>query len=512
MAVFTFASIYIGSHEVTLKICEMGGKKEMKTIDLIRQRLDLGHDVYAHEPIDYERVDLLCEILNEYRKIMDSYRVDDFRACSGPVLKNASNYMFVLDQVNQRTGINVDFLSNSELRFMGYEYATSKPEFEKMIGESAAFVNVGGGELQITLFVKDKVLTTQHLVIGSMRLVQQLKGSDINRDNYKKQIKEMAEKELETFKSRYLFDRTVKYVILTGDYTVELMRKIEKNPDNTTVNAGKFITATDKLVKKSDEEIAESLNLSDENDLLLLPSLVLYREIVKGLMAESIWVPGIDTNDGIAYDYALNYKFLKAKHDFELDVISASRSLANRYMSYSPHLDALVEMSGLIFDALKKIHGMGKREKLLLTVSAILHDCGKYVSFAYAPDMAYNIIMVSEIMGLSHRERVMVANIIKYNTHALPDPESVRATLDSEAYIIVSKCAAILRVANAMDRSHKQKYKNVKVSLKDRTLLITIETAEKMTLEKTLFMSKTSMFEDVFSIKAVLKEKPIYHE
>lgn len=95
-------------------------------------------------------------------------------------------------------------------------------------------------------------------------------------------------------------------------------------------------------------------------------------------------------------------------HDFDADVISAARNLSARYMSYSPHIDALTQMATLIFDTMKKIHGLGKRERLLLQVAAILHDCGKYISLANGPLCSYDIIMASEIIGLTHMEREIV--------------------------------------------------------------------------------------------------------
>ena len=72
---------------------------------------------------------------------------------------------------------------------------------------------------------------------------------------------------------------------------------------------------------------------------------------------------------------------------------------------------------------------------------------------------------------------------------------------------MVAKCASILRVANAMDRSHKQKYKNVKAVVKDRQLIISVEADDRMLLEKQLFAEKAGMFEQVFSIKPVIKLK-----
>ena len=175
------------------------------------------------------------------------------------------------------------------------------------------------------------------------------------------------------------------------------------------------------------------------------------------LDAEAIWVPGVNINDGIACDYALKHGVIATNHDFEEDILSASKYMAERYNGYTPHIDALTEMSVRIFDAMKKIHGMGKRERLLLQVAAILHDCGKYVSLSESPENAYHIIMSSEIIGLTHQEREIVAMVVLYNTLPLDPYEELSDRLSEDDYLCVAKLSAILRVANALDQSHKQK-------------------------------------------------------
>ncbi len=58
-----------------------------------------------------------------------------------------------------------------------------------------------------------------------------------------------------------------------------------------------------------------------------------------------------------------------------------------------------------IFDSTRKIHGMGKRERLLLQIAVLLHDCGKYISMSEVAECSYRIIMATEIIGLSTEER-----------------------------------------------------------------------------------------------------------
>ena len=71
----------------------------------------------------------------------------------------------------------------------------------------------------------------------------------------------------------------------------------------------------------------------------------------------------------------------------------------------------------------------------------------------------------------------------------------------------MAKLTAILEVANGLDRSHKQKFKDVKTVLKDGNLVITVDTDEDITLEKGLFKERAEFFEEVFSVRPVIKQK-----
>lgn len=510
MEIHTFAAIYIGSYEVSLKIFEISAGKKIRSIDYIRSRIELGRDAYSKGMIGYELVEALCGTLGEYKKIMESYRADSYEAYAAAVLRDAENELFILDQIKIRTGLCVHVLSNSEHRFISYKSIAARKEFESMIQKGAAVVDAGGAGMQITVFSKGKVVTTQHLALGTMRMRQQLASKSSSLAQYELQIEELVNKELEVFKAMYLKDVKIKYLIMIGDYISEIAKNIEHENEENTIAVEKFLSYIKKFDKKTLEQISEELNLANEHDELVVPYMVIFKCMTQGIGAENLLAAGTSVSDGIAFDYAQRNHFIKAVHDFDADILSAARNLSERYCSYTPHIDALTQMATLLFDATKKVHALGKREKLLLQTAAILHDCGKYISLANAAECSYNIIMESEIIGLTHMEREIVARTVLYNTSDLPDYEHVADKLDHDSYLTAAKLSAILRVSNAMDRSHKQKFKNVKASVKGRELVIVIETVGDAALEKALFHAKTAYFEKVFSIKPVIKEKRVY--
>ena len=162
-----------------------------------------------------------------------------------------------------------------------------------------------------------------------------------------------------------------------------------------------------------------------------------------------------------------------------------------------------------VFDATKKMHGMKERERLLLRMAVMLHDVGKYISLNNVADSSYNIIMSNEIIGLSHIEREMVALIAKYNTAVLPsyDELVMESSLSAEQYLTVSELTAIVRLANALDRSHLQKIQSIRAVLKERELHLSLTVDRDFTLEQGLCQDKLDFFNEVFSIQPIIKMK-----
>jgi exopolyphosphatase/guanosine-5'-triphosphate,3'-diphosphate pyrophosphatase len=197
-------------------------------------------------------------------------------------------------------------------------------------------------------------------------------------------------------------------------------------------------------------------------------------------------------------------------HNFENDILVASKNIAKRYSTGKDHIKGTTDIALTIFDSMKKVHGMGQRERLYLRLAAILHDCGKYISLLNVGEASYDIIMATEMIGLSHMEREIVANVVRFNHSDFVyygQAQERPMGLDKASYLTVAKLTAILRLANSLDRSHKQKMKGVKAVLQENELILKVDTQEDITLEKGFFQTSTEFFKEVYSITPVIRQK-----
>ncbi len=227
MAVTTFAAIDISSYEITMKIFEFSKKGGFRTVDDIRYRLNLGVGVYSGGTMEVDKVDTICEVLNDFKRIMAEYGVKEYRACTTSVFREMKNPLIIIEQIFRRTGIHVEVLSNAEQHFLGYKsIAAIENGFKKMIQKGTAILDVGGGNLQISLFDKDALVTTQSLKMGSVRIRQRLKELEKTNTNYAQLVEEFIRNDLTGFKRLYLKDREIKNLILMGDFLTETIFRV----------------------------------------------------------------------------------------------------------------------------------------------------------------------------------------------------------------------------------------------------------------------------------------------
>ena len=454
----------------------------------------------------------LCRVLREFVSIMNSYRVDEYKAYGTSAIREMNNSTIVLDQIVRRTGVKIEVLSNSEQRFLDYKSIASKGEgFERIIEKGTVILDIGGGSIQISLFEKGKLSATQNLRLGVLRVQERLHHLNVKPAQYEALLDELLYAQLSIFRKMYLKDREIENIIVVDDYISALLLKNMGGAGNSGyVDIASFQTFLQELWSLTESELAVRYDMPEENMILLRISAAIVKQMTQLTECRMIWAPGVSLCDGMAYEYAQQNKLLTGEHDFEQDIVACARNISKRYMGSKRRAETLEQIALTLFDSMKRIHGMGKRERLLLRMATLLHDCGKYISMLNLAECSYAIIMSTEIIGLSHREREIVANVVKYNhlefdyyhQHDLHENH-----MDQEEHLIIAKLTAILRVANALDRSHRQKCRDFKTVIKDDQLIITVSTMEDITLEKGFFEQKADFFEEVFSVRPVIRQK-----
>ncbi len=509
MANNLFASIDVGSYELAMKIVEFRDNS-MKVVDSVTYRLDLGTYTYTTGKLPPEKVEEVCRVLKQFSGIMKTYHVSAYKAYGTSAIRETKNTRILLDQIEQRTGIHIDVLSNSEQRFLDYKSVASKGSaFTDTIEKGTAIVDIGGGSIQISLFDNDKLNLTQNMKLGVLRLREMLSNLSIKPSRHEELLDEMIGSQLAVFSKLYLKNKKIENLIIVDDYVSPITYiRTKDSSEPGFVSSDRFEAFFQRLKNMDPMEFGRKYSVAEENIPLVFVAAAIIRNVVEITGAKTIWCPGVSLGDGIAYEYGEEKQLISSDHNFDEDITACAHSVAARYMSNDKRAQTLENICIKIFDSMKKVHGLTDRERLLLRLATILHDCGKYISMYNLAACSYDIIMSTEIIGLSHEEREIVANVVKYN-HQFLDYSASMAGIDGmseRAYTCVVKLTAILRLANGLDKSQKQKFGDIRTTLKDNVLTITVRTNSDISYERGMFDKRAEFFEEVFCVKPVIKQ------
>ncbi len=507
MSITTFAAIDVGSSELSMKIFEISKKIGLREIDHVRHTIELGGDTYNYNKVSFTLVDELCNVLNNFNLKMKEYNVIDYTACATSALREADNCLLIVDQIKLKTGLKVKVLSNSEQRFLCYKAIALKHNtFNSIVKKGTAIVDIGAGSTQISLFNNEALVVTQNIKLGSLRIREILSDLEDKTTAYNKLLEEYINKDMSTFSNLFLNNIEIKNLIIVADYFEDILN-IYTDKLKKSYTKEQFMETFNILQNASTNDICKKYGLSYEIASLAMPTALIFKKFIDDTCVDSIWFSGITLCDGIAADYAEKKDKIFPEHNFINDILASAKNIASRYNSNTKHTENVQTMALGVFDTLRKAHGLGKRERLLLQIAVILHNCGEYINMNNVHENSYNIIMSTEIIGLSHNERQLIANVVRYNMSNFPQYSVIKEFFDTENYIKISKLTAILRLANALDKSHQQKFSSIKYAYRDNELIITVDTLSDITLELGLFQKKADLFESVYGIRPILRQK-----
>jgi exopolyphosphatase/guanosine-5'-triphosphate,3'-diphosphate pyrophosphatase len=193
-----------------------------------------------------------------------------------------------------------------------------------------------------------------------------------------------------------------------------------------------------------------------------------------------------------------------------VNAISCAQAIALTYHCNQKHSDNIRKCACRIFDKMKGAHGLDHRKRLLLELAAILHECGHYVTAKQHLLSTFDLIKNIDIYGLTDEEMLIIAYVSRYNEYDVPNFDDTELIhLNDKNRLIVSKLVAIFRLANALDKSQKQKFKDIKVKLENDKLLIMAQSSSNVYLERWAFDQCALFFKEVFGYNPILTVKSL---
>jgi exopolyphosphatase / guanosine-5'-triphosphate,3'-diphosphate pyrophosphatase len=232
------------------------------------------------------------------------------------------------------------------------------------------------------------------------------------------------------------------------------------------------------------------------------PALLAIVETAKTLQCKTVHIGATTMRDGLLLDMGGGGHRDKRFTD---QMIQSAVETGLHYGFDRPHAENVTEHAKALFEVMQPLHRLTARDEVILIVAALLHDIGTFISNRSHHKHTQYLMENSDLFGLTRRERMLAALVARYHRRAHPKSSHRDYTaLPRADRMRVIKLAALLRVADALDRSHSRRIQNPRLKLDSDRLQIGVPDPHKCTGEEVALREKSDLFEQVYGRSALL--------
>ena len=492
-------------------IAELAGDGVVRTLEELERPIALGRDTFQTGSLSASSIRKAVNVLRQFRAVMDPYGVEHTRAVATSAVRGAMNRDTFVDRVFLATGIELEVIEGSQESLLTFaavqRVLEAHPEYRE--GE-ALLCSLGGGATEWALVRNGQVVASITHDMGTMRMRELLRAGSADRRARTRILQHQAREMMNVVRRALPFEK-VSWLVAVGSEARFAARVLApaaagSSPDLTAVAAKDLKKLADLLLPLPADQISAAYSVPPNETESLAPALLAYAELTRLNQVDQLLVARASMREGLLLHMVRSIGSASSVL-FPDQTIAAAVNLAKKYQADEKHGLHTAALARVIFHATKQQHQMGEKEQLLLEVASIVHDIGEFVASGGHHRHTYYLLTHSEVFGLSQMDLEIVANVARYHRRGVPQADHpAYASLPRPARLTVNRLSAILRVADALDKSHSQRVQNPRITIVGDELQIRVDGGEEMGLERIALDSKAGLFEEVFGLRPVIVE------
>lgn len=496
----SFGAIDVGSNALRLVVGKADGDRPPIVVEDLREPVRLGQDVFTSGIISEGTIERTTDAFRKFRQSLDQHDVRWTKAVATAALREALNAEIFLDRIHQASGIEVSVIgAEEEARLIHLAVGTTM----NLRNRLAMLVDIGGGSTEITISADGSILSTESYKMGAVRLLTLLGENGQGESHMNQLVQEYVDATQKRIQ-REIGNRRFDLCVGTGgnlETLADLRRDLLGKERTGVVSASELDALVRKLRSLSYQERVSQLGLRPDRADVIVPASIIIQKIIDVARLPELVVAGVGLKDGLLLDMVQEL-YGDTRHVRRDQVMSAALQVGRKYQFDETHGLSAAKFSVQLFDLTRELHNLGPEYRLLLEVAALLHDIGTFINAADHHKHTQYLLLATPIVGLTQAQMSIVANVARYHRKSLPKPQhDLYRALSAKDRVIVSKLAALLRLADALDNEHASKVTHLEVDYRKPRFTVRLFGEGDMLLEKWALMKKSQMFEEVFSLK-----------
>lgn len=504
------AVIDVGSNAIRLQVARIQGPGPHEILCEERKPVRLGERVFLTGELDNAAVLRAIDALKFLKEVTAVYHAEVVRVVATSAVREASNADEFVRQVQESTALQVEVISGrEEARLIHLGLRDSVP-FDP--DRPFLLIDIGGGSTEVSVATNSQVLSSESLKLGTVRLTELfLKSEPIREKEFDRMYK-------------FIRDTANRYLKVTGHAkydgaigtagTVSALAALDQKARGADVRPGSLSrNQTEAILNRlTAKPLAERRAwLGAESDRA--EGIVAGAAVLLGLMDtlgfSEIAVSPKGLRDGVMRDLATKLAGPgPGQHYHDEVVLESVHAIGTRYLYDPQHANQVGRLALRLFTDLERVHALRPEQRDILLAASLLHDIGQFINYSKHHKHSYYLIKHSELTGFNETEVELIANIARYHRRAHPSKKHPEyAALTAGQQQVVTKLSALLRIADAFDRSHRSLVSGLECHLEQSCVRIDLSVQEPLSLELWAFEQKSQLFTEVFELPIVLQER-----
>jgi len=490
----------IGSNTIRSLIVEAAPDGAWRTLDDEREMARLAAGLNRQGRLSPGAIRRAVAVLKRMAEIARGRGVERMSVVATSAIRNAANRRSFVERVRAETGLRVRVISEQEEAELAFESAARSFD----LGDHpCAVADVGGGSTEVILALGSHIQQVHSLRLGAVVLTEECLTSDPVRRREFKAMRRRVRKAIEA--AGIEADPPPQFLIASGGTaaTVAQMTMARQGLAGRPVQGFEMTQAEllhlrEALLRRGLAERRGMPGLSpDRADIIIAGVTILYELMVR-LKVNALRISAHGIRHALL-GRMISRRFRTAEPPARPRRLAAAEAFARSLHVEEAHGRQVQRLAVSLFDQVSGPLGLDPGARDLLASAALLHDVGYVVAFRGHHKHTYRLIAHAQLDGFTPREREIIALVARYHRRSGPK-KSHRgwAALGRGDRRLVRGLAALLRIADALDRRHSQRVLEVRCRLTRRRARFAVVSGVNPGVEMHAAEAKSNLFRKVF--------------
>ena len=491
------AVVDLGSNATRLQIAQVDALGRTHVLAEDRAAVRLGEQVFRTGRLSAAAIARTALALERFAKLAQRAGAEEVRAVATSAVREASNRAALVRTVRNHAGLNLEVISGAEeARLVCLGVLQGEPESERNL-----LLDIGGGSTEIISARGEEPEAAFSLQLGSVRLTEFFVESDPISRKQAKLVDEAVQDSLAQVDPLLIgrHQRVTGAAGTTGA-VAQLARKLAgRDPlSSVPVSYEQVRRVLDRL-RDSDSKQRRKWGVDPQRNDIIYAGTAICEGVMKKLRIQELAITSRGLRDGLMADLVRRIVRPRGRHlHQETVVLDGLRAFGRRCGYREEHAEQVAQLSLSLFDQLRELHRLGEEERALLFASAMLHDVGAFVSYNRHHKHTYYLLYHADLPGFTDRERELIATIARYHRRSAPkDRHEEFQRLTPQERVVVRRLAALLRVADGLDRGHRRHVRSITARLRGKSVHIDVNAEEGSELEVWSARQKADLLEEI---------------